>query len=87
MVDLEVKEAGFNNSFRETSEGHKDEIEVLVSKVESAKKEVSDLHEGLAKVKAEHAMAIDEMLKTRKTEINSLQDEVKKTKFCFLFKS
>jgi hypothetical protein len=23
MVDLEVKEAGFNNSFRETAEGHK----------------------------------------------------------------
>ena len=77
MVDLEVKEAGFNNSFRETSEGHKEEIEVLVSKVESAKKEVSELHESLAKVKAEHATAVDEMLKTRKTEINSLQDEVK----------
>ena len=76
MVDLEVKEAGFNNSFRETSEGHKEEIEVLVSKVEEAKNEVSELHETLARVKAEHATAVDEMIKTRKTEINALQDEV-----------
>jgi len=49
MVDLEVKEAGFNNSFRETSETHKEEIEILVSKVEEAKKELSELHETLAK--------------------------------------
>jgi hypothetical protein len=49
MVDLEVKEAGFNNSFRETSETHKEEIEILVSKVEEAKKELSELHETLAR--------------------------------------
>lgn len=49
MVDLEVKEAGFNNSFRETSETHKEEIEILVSKVEDAKKELSELHETLAR--------------------------------------
>ena len=76
MVDLEVKEAGFNNSFRETAEGHKEEIEVLVSKIENAKQEVSDLHETVAKLKAEHATNVDEMIKTRKTEINALQDEV-----------
>ena len=76
MVDLEVKEAGFNNRFRETAEGHKEEIEVLVSKIENAKQEVSDLHETVAKLKAEHATNVDEMIKTRKTEINALQDEV-----------
>jgi hypothetical protein len=31
MVDLEVKEAGFNNSFRETAEGHKVSILCSVS--------------------------------------------------------
>lgn len=76
MVDLEVKEAGFNNSFRETSECHKEEIEVLVSKVETAKKEVSDLHETVARMKTQHATNIDEMITARKQEINSLQDEV-----------
>jgi hypothetical protein len=49
---------------------------VLVSKVEAAKKEVSDLHETVAKMKADHATAVDEMIKSRKTEIHALQDEV-----------
>jgi uncharacterized coiled-coil DUF342 family protein len=53
-----------------------EEIEVLVSKVEAAKKEVSDLHETVAKMKADHATAVDEMIKSRKTEIHALQDEV-----------
>ena len=47
-----------------------------MSKVEEAKKEVSNLHETLARTKAEHATAVDELIKARKTEINALQDEV-----------
>ena len=49
QVDLEVKEAGFNNSFRENEESHKEEIEILVSKIEQAKAEISDLNEKLAR--------------------------------------
>ena len=48
QADLEIKESGFNNSYRETEESHKDEIEILVSKIEQAKQEISDLNENLA---------------------------------------
>ena len=36
-TDLEVKEASFNNSFKENEESHKEEVEILVTKVEEAK--------------------------------------------------
>ena len=49
QTDLEVKEAGFNNSIHESDETHKEEIEVLVSKVEEAKGEISELSETLAR--------------------------------------
>ena len=48
-TDLEVKEAGFNNSIHETDESHNAEIEILVSKIEGAKAENSDLSETLAR--------------------------------------
>ena len=44
QTDLEVKEAGFNNSFKENEENHKEEVEILITKVEDAKAEVTELH-------------------------------------------
>ncbi|TRY77089.1 hypothetical protein TCAL_02709 [Tigriopus californicus] len=75
-TDLEVKEAGFNNSFKETEEQHKDEVEVLVSKVEEAKQEISELSETLAKTIADHDAKLDDMKIGRKTEVNTLQDQI-----------
>jgi len=49
QTDLEVKEAGFNNSIHENDESHKEEIEILVTKVEDAKNEISELSEALAR--------------------------------------
>ena len=49
QTDLEVKEAGFNNSIHENDEAHKEEIEILVTKVEDAKGEISELSEALAR--------------------------------------
>lgn len=62
--------------FQETEEGHKDEIEVLVRKVEEAKRENQDLAEALAKTRAEHDEKLDEMKIGRKTEVHALQDQV-----------
>ena len=36
-------------SFKENEETHKEEIEILVSKIEQAKQEISDLNETLAR--------------------------------------
>ena len=49
QTDLEVKETSFNNSVLENDEAHKEEIEILVSKVEEAKGEISELSEALAR--------------------------------------
>ena len=51
QTDLEVKEAGFNNSFKENEESHKEEVEILITKVEEAKKEVSELRGEISKIK------------------------------------
>ena len=42
-TDLEVKEASFNNSFKENEEQHREEVEILVTKVEEAKVEISGM--------------------------------------------
>ena len=76
QADLEIKESGFNNSFRETEESHKDEIEILVSKIEQAKQEISDLNENLARTKAEHISTLDEFHANKKSEVHNLQDQV-----------
>ena len=74
-TDLEVKEASFNNSFKENEEQHKDEVEILVTKVEEAKVEISELREAMARARAEHDTKLDEIKVGRKTEVNSLQDQ------------
>ena len=63
-------------SLQENEESHKDEIEVLVSKVEEAKAEVAKLHEKLTRTTAEHDSKMDEVLASRKSEVNSLQDKI-----------
>merc|ERR1712150_273233 len=72
----EVKEAGFNNSIHENDESHKEEIEILVTKVEDAKNEISELSEALARTRAEHITKIDDMLAQKKDEVNVLQDKI-----------
>ena len=75
-TDLEVKEASFNNSFKENEEQHREEVEILVTKVEEAKVEISELREAAARARAEHDTKLDEIKVGRKTEVNSLQDQL-----------
>ena len=49
-----MKEAGFNNSFKENEENHKEEVEILITKVEDAKAEVTELHGQMSKLKSDH---------------------------------
>jgi len=76
QTDLDIKEAGFNNSFKENEETHKEEVEVLITKVEEAKAEVADLHEQISRAKAEHDARIDQMMAGRKAEVHQLQDKM-----------
>ena len=75
-TDLEVKEAGFNNSFKEVKDNHKDEIEVLISKVEEANSTIGTLHETIAVSKASHDTKVDELLSNHKSQTNNLQDSL-----------
>ena len=51
-------------------------IEILVSKIEQAKQEISDLNENLARTKAEHISTLDEFHANKKSEVHNLQDQV-----------
>merc|ERR1712241_153765 len=75
QADLEIKEAGFNNSIHESDEAHSAEIEILVSKVEEAKSEISEISETLARTRAEHIAKVDELVASKKVEVNLLQDQ------------
>ena len=75
-TDLEVKEAGFDNSFKEVKDGHRDEIEILVSKVETANSTVTTLHESLARTKVDHDTRMDELMSSHKSQMNILQDKI-----------
>jgi len=74
--DLDIKEASFSNEFKEAEEKHHEEIEELITKNESLGSTISNLKETMAKQTAEFDSKMDDILKSKKTDINNLKDQL-----------
>ena len=87
QTELEVREAGFSNCFKESEESHKREVVRLRGeiakiksdcevRVEEAKKEVAGLKGEISNIKSDHETKVDEMLALRKHEAKDLQEKL-----------
>merc|ERR1712227_1034063 len=74
--DLDIKEASFNNESKEVEEKHQEEIEELIVKNENLNSCIGSLKETIAKQTADFDSKMDELIKSKKIEINDLKDKV-----------
>jgi len=74
--DLDIKEASFNNEFKDIEEKHQEEVEELITKNEDLGSKISDLKETIAKQTAEFDSKMDDILKSKKMDINNMKDQL-----------
>jgi predicted nuclease with TOPRIM domain len=75
-TDLDIREASFNNESQEAEERHKEEVEQLIAKNEALNQRIAELSEKMARQTAECDAKVEEMFKSKKTEVGELRGQL-----------